>query len=215
MAEAALVALMGSRIVELNPDFWPAMWEFARLAPRLMWGLPRWMSPKPWKIRSEFHAMCRRYLDAGDREFDWDGPDVDAEWEPLYGSRMARELISWSKKNLSPETTAGMVATFVFGTNANLVPMSLWAMMELIADPELYRAVREECLAASSVDLVTGERTFDPQSLLAKPLLQSVYIETLRLHISINVTREVTQAIKLDGHLLIPGSLIQAPSQIG
>ncbi|OQD61338.1 hypothetical protein PENPOL_c017G07004 [Penicillium polonicum] len=215
MAEAALVALMGSRIVELNPDFWPAMWEFARLAPRLMWGLPRWMSPKPWKIRSEFHGMCRKYLDAGDREFDWNGPDVDAEWEPLYGSRMARELISWSKKNLSPETTAGMVATFVFGTNANSVPMSLWAMMELIADPELYRAVREECLAASSVDLVTGERTFDPQSLLAKPLLQSVYIETLRLHISINVTREVTQPIKLDGHLLTPGSLIQAPSQIG
>ena len=93
--------------------------------------------------------------------------------------------------------------------------MSLWAMMELIADPELYRAVREECLAASSVDLVTGERTFDPQSLLAMPLLQSVYIETLRLHISINVTREVTQPIKLDGHLLTPGSLIQAPSQIG
>jgi cytochrome P450 len=93
--------------------------------------------------------------------------------------------------------------------------MSTWAMMELIADPALYKAVREECLAASTADPVTGERTFDTQKLLGMPLLQSVYIETLRLHVSINVTREVTQPITLDGYLLKPGALIQAPSQIG
>lgn len=215
MAEAALVALMGSRIVEINPDFWPAMWEFARLAPRLMWGLPRWVNPRPWEIREQFHHMCRRYLDSAESEFDWNGPDVDAEWEPHYGSRMARELIGWANQNLSPETTAGMVATFIFGTNANSVPMSTWAMMEIIADPELYRAVREECLAASTVDASTGQRVFNPQKLLSMPLLQSVYIETLRLHVSINVTRQVTQSLTLDGHVLTPGSLIQAPSQIG
>ncbi|KAL4971840.1 cytochrome P450 [Aspergillus desertorum] len=215
MAEAALVALMGSRIVKLNPGFWPAMWEFARLAPRLMWGLPRWVNPKPWEIREQFHGMCRRYLDSAEKEFDWNGPDADSEWEPHYGSRMARELIGWAKNNLSPETTAGMVATFIFGTNANSVPLSTWAMMELIADPELYKAVHEECMAASTVDPATGERIFNPQKLLGMPLLQSVYIETLRLHVSINVTREVTQPITLDGHLLTPGSLIQAPSQIG
>jgi cytochrome P450 len=93
--------------------------------------------------------------------------------------------------------------------------MSTWAMMELIADSQLYRAVREECLAASTADPITGQRTFDPQKLLSMPLLQSVYTETLRLHISINVTREVTQPITLDGYLLTTGSLIQAPSQIG
>lgn len=215
MAEAALVALMGPRILELNPDFWPAMWEFARFAPRLMWGLPSWLNPQPWRVRHDFHAMCRRYVDSAAREFDWSGPDVGAEWEPHYGSRMARELVAWATKNLSPETTAGMVATFIFGTNANSVPISMWAMMELIADPELYRSVREECLAASTADPATGQRTFDSQKLFSMPLLQSVYIETLRLHVSINVTREVTQPITLDGYLLTPGSLIQAPSQIG
>ncbi|KAL4914781.1 cytochrome P450 [Aspergillus aurantiobrunneus] len=215
MAEAALVALMGPRLVELNPGFWPAMWEFARLAPRLMWGLPRWLNPKPWEVREQFHAMCRRYVDAAASEFDPNGPDADAEWEPHYGSRMARELVGWAMKNLSPETTAGMVATFIFGTNANSVPMSTWAMMELIADPALYNAVRDECLAASTTDAATGQRVFNPQKLLAMPLLQSLYIETLRLHVSINVTRQVTQPISLDGHLLTAGSLIQAPSQIG
>ncbi|CAG8895705.1 unnamed protein product [Penicillium egyptiacum] len=139
--------------------------------------------------------MCRRYLDAGDREFDWNGPDVDTEWEPFMGLGWLGSRLLGRRMNLSPETTAGMVATVVFGTNANSVPMLLWAMMELIADPELYRAVREECLAASSVDLVSRERIFDPRSLLSKPLLQS--------------------PIDLDGHLLPPGSLIQAPSQIG
>lgn len=93
--------------------------------------------------------------------------------------------------------------------------MSTWAMMELIADPELYQAVREECLAASTANSITGQRTFDSQKLLSMPILQSVYIETLRLHISINVTREVTEPMTLDGYLLTAGSLIQAPCQIG
>ena len=88
-------------------------------------------------------------------------------------------------------------------------------MMELIADPKLYSAVREECLAASTADPISGERTFNIQKLLSMPLLQSVYLETLRLHVSINVTREVTQSITLDGYHLTAGSLIQAPSQIG
>lgn len=215
MAEAALVALMGPRLTELNPDFWPAMWEFARLAPQLMWGLPEWINPAPWRIRKKFHAMCRKYVDATAREFDPHGPDADAKWEPTYGSRMARELLGWARNNLSAETTAGMVATFIFGTNANSVPMSTWAMMELIADPELFKAVRQECLDSSSVDPVTNERQFDSQKLLSMPLMQSIYIETLRLHVSINVTREVTQDITLDGYTLSPGALIQAPSQIG
>ncbi|OLN93262.1 Cholesterol 7-alpha-monooxygenase 3 [Colletotrichum chlorophyti] len=215
MAEAALVALMGPRLLELNPGFWPAMWEFARLAPQLMWGLPKWVNPKPWKIRDEFHAMCRRYIDAASKDSQSREIDENSKWEPCYGSRMARELVKWASENLSLETTAGMVATFIFGTNANSVPMSLWAMMELIADPELYQAVREECIAASTADPITGQRTFELEKLMSMPLLQSVYIETLRLHVSINVTREVTQPITLDGHLLASGSLIQAPSQIG
>ena len=215
MAEAALVALMGKHIVELNPGFWAAMWEFARLAPQLMWGLPSIINPAPLKIRKEFHDMCRKYVDAAKKNFDWDGPNSNAEWEPHYGSRMARELVSWATEHLSPETTAGMCATFIFGTNANSVPMSTWALMELLADPELFQAVKTECLEASSVDPATGKRVFDSQKLFSMPLLQSVYIEVLRLHVSINVTREVTQNITLDGYELSPGSLIQAPSQIG
>ncbi|KAL5052316.1 hypothetical protein BDW71DRAFT_193674 [Aspergillus fruticulosus] len=215
MADAALEAFMGPHLVRLNPGFWETMWEFAHLAPQLMWGLPKWVNRKPWQVRDRFHAMCRRWLDFAAREFDGDGPQADAEWEPYYGSRMARELIRWASSSLSIETAAGMVATVIFATNANSVPMCTWAMMEIIADSDLHRAVRDECLAASTADPVTGARTFDAQKLLSMPLLQSLYIETLRLHISINITREVTQPITLDGYRLSAGSLIQAPSQIG
>ncbi|RDW68921.1 cytochrome P450 [Aspergillus mulundensis] len=217
MADAALEAFMGPHLVRLNPGFWDTMWEFAHLAPQLMWGLPKWMNRKPWQVRDRFHAMCRRWLDFAAGEWDRNGPDAnaDAEWEPCYGSRMARELIRWASSSLSIETAAGMVATIVFATNANSVPMCTWAMMEIIADPELHRAVRDECLAASNADPVTGARTFNAQKLLSMPLLQSLYVETLRLHISINITREVTQPITLDGYRLSAGSFIQAPSQIG
>lgn len=87
--------------------------------------------------------------------------------------------------------------------------------MAMIADPQLCQAVQEEAMAASTANPSTGQRTFNPQKLLSMPLLQSVYTETLRLHVSINVTREVTQPVTLDGYRLATGSLIQAPSQIG
>jgi cytochrome P450 len=57
-------------------------------------------------------------------------------------------------------------------------------------------------------------RRLDLKKLMGLPLLQSIYIEVLRLHVSINVTREVTQDMVLDGYLLKKGHMIQAPSMI-
>jgi hypothetical protein len=50
--------------------------------------------------------------------------------------------------------------------------------------------------------------------MLSLPLLQSVYAEALRLHVSINITREIMEPMTLDGYNLEKGALLQAPSEL-
>ncbi|KAI5927547.1 cytochrome P450 [Camillea tinctor] len=215
MSESALTTFMGDRILELNPGFMNAMWKFILTAAELPWGLPRWMNPRPWRNRDQFHAMTRKYLESAWENFDWNGPDADADWEPHFGSRAAREIAKWMKETLSLETSAGLAAAFIFGTNANAVRMAMWGMIELIKDPSLYGAVREEinsnCLR---LDPDTGARSLDAFKMLKLPILQSIYVETLRLHVSVNVTREVIESMPLDNYNVERGALLQAPSQL-
>lgn len=86
--------------------------------------------------------------------------------------------------------------------------------MEVAKDPILFDAVRKEALSAYVTNPETGQRILDIPKLLALPLLQSVYAESLRLHVSINVTREIITPVTLNGHQLQKGALIQAPTEL-
>ena len=86
--------------------------------------------------------------------------------------------------------------------------------MELARDPALLKQVREEVMTTIHVDPATGQRTLNSQKLVTIPLLQSIYIEAMRLHVSMNITREIVEPIELDNHILEKGSLLQAPSEI-
>ena len=81
-------------------------------------------------------------------------------------------------------------------------------------DPSLWEAIREEAEPCFTVDPATGGRTIDIPMLLTLPLLQSVYIEALRCHVAVNVTREViAESMAMAGHELRRHSLVQAPTQ--
>jgi len=97
--------------------------------------------------------------------------------------------------------------------NANTVPISAWAVIELARDPELQRALREEVETTLMMDN-EGRCVVDRQKMLALPLLQSVFVEVMRLHVSINITREVVQPLEIEGYRLPPGTVLQAPTEI-
>lgn len=86
--------------------------------------------------------------------------------------------------------------------------------MELARDPSLFARVREEVRGAETIDPDTGSRTLDISKLLLCPVLQAVFTETLRLHMSFNVLRQVKQPVTIDGHKLEQGAMLQAPMQV-
>lgn len=86
--------------------------------------------------------------------------------------------------------------------------------MEIIKDPSLLQAVRDEVATVTTTDPETGSPSIDSQKLVALPLLQSIFTETLRLRINFNIMRDVKQPTRLDGHTIPRGSLLQAPMQV-
>jgi len=85
--------------------------------------------------------------------------------------------------------------------------------MEIIKDPLLFRQVHGEVTSVCVVD-EQGNSSIEVGRLMSLPLLQSIYAEVLRLHVSINVTRELTGNITLGGYSLEKGSVIQAATEI-
>ncbi|KAK0614725.1 cytochrome P450 [Immersiella caudata] len=195
---------------------WSETLVYTTVLQNLVWGLPKWMNRKAWKARDRLHAATAKYLYPTVDNFDWDSSSATADWEPVFGSRANREVIRWMREDgFAAQTIAGAVSTlFIFGSNGNTTPTVAWMLMEIVKRPELLQQVRDEVLTAYVTHPHTGERSIDAQMLLALPLLQSVYIEGLRLHVSLNVTREVVGPLTLEGYELEKGAILQAPTDI-
>ncbi|CDM29517.1 hypothetical protein DTO013E5_5153 [Penicillium roqueforti] len=215
MAESAIISLFGSEIIDLNPGFIDCYWEFDEIAGTLVWGLPKFLQRRSVAIKDRLHTMTRKHIDSAWEHFDWNGPDAESKWEPHFGSRLSRETAKWlSEGGFSNQAAAGHTLASLFGLNGNTVPVTTWAMIELIKDRTLFEAVRTEAMEAYITDTNTGAKRIDAQKLINLPLLQSLYIEIMRLHVSFNVTRKVMQPIQVDGYMIEKGALLQTCSQI-
>lgn len=86
--------------------------------------------------------------------------------------------------------------------------------MEVCADADLIKALREEVETTYHLNHKTGGKELDVEMLTALPLLTSVYTETLRLHMSFNVLRNVEESFELDGYRISKGCLVQVPTLV-
>ncbi|KAI0886387.1 putative cytochrome P450 [Annulohypoxylon maeteangense] len=215
MFESAIESLFGSQILHLNPDLIKCYWEFDEVAGVLVWGLPRFMSRRPYKVRERLHRMALRHLESSWENFDWNGPERESDWEPHFGSRFSRETAKWFKEaGFSNRTASGHTTATMFGLNGNTLPLTAWALMEIIQDPKLFRETRNEVSQSFVIDEETNKLHIDIRKLLSLPLLSSIYIEVLRMHVSFNATRMAQQDIHMGGYHISKGSIIQSPSQI-
>jgi hypothetical protein len=108
-------ALIGPRVFELHPDFIDTFWEFDSIIFSLSMGLPPWINPKPKKVQARYFAMIKQYLGDAWKNYDWEGPDADSDWEPHFGARISREIAKWNKNDgFCDQTAAGFLGTLLF-----------------------------------------------------------------------------------------------------
>lgn len=86
--------------------------------------------------------------------------------------------------------------------------------MEIINDPSLLEVIRQEVSEACCFNPETGDLSIDNNKIVALPILQSVYTECMRLHVSYMANRKVLLPTTLDGYHLGPGSLIQTDTEM-
>ncbi|KAI1654489.1 putative cytochrome P450 [Daldinia decipiens] len=218
MMTAATNSVLGPRIIEVNPGFEDAFWQYEKAVETLAFGLPSWLNREGVRARDRFSAMCLKWYKLADQEFDWDNSKshegVPLDLEPVFGSQISRGLAQWSRSfGFSADSVGAVYALFLFGLHANTIPLCAWIMMELIKDPSLFQAVKREVCEAEITGSLVSEK-LDYQKLASLPLLQSVYTEALRLHVDVLITRTSTEPVTIAGYTLPKGSVVQAPTGV-
>lgn len=111
----AITTLFGPNILALNPDFLDVFWDFDSYVALLGFGCPQWLYAKPYQASDRYLDRIAKYVEAGLKNFDWDGPGVEAQWEPHFGTRITRELAKWlTDSGFRRKSVAGALGTLLF-----------------------------------------------------------------------------------------------------
>lgn len=218
MFTASTTAFMGSKVLELCPNWASDFWTFDSDMLKLFYGLPRFLS-------KDVHAALERLLDAGEEwhsaareNFDADAVK-DLDWEPWYGCRFLRERqVMYEKAGLSARGSVSPDVGFLFGLSSNAIPATTWTLCHILTSAD------QTLLPELTAELTSSQRadgSLDINKLVQLPLLSSIYSETLRMYVDALVTRTVNQTFILPsshvghpGHLLEKGNIAMAPSYL-
>ncbi|KAK3682774.1 cytochrome P450 [Podospora appendiculata] len=195
-------AIAGSKLLELYPGLVDDLPRFQSYVPKFLQLLPRWLIPeafrvrdrllggiKAWHVHAHQHSDCNRL-----------GPD-DPEWEPYFGIKLVRRRQQYALelKEMTADARAAEDLGLLFASTANMTPAAFWLIFEALKDPILQSRLKAEVsasLRAPPPESTNGEGNdkshdtpFDIATLLAQPLLQSAYAESLRLFVSVLVSR--------------------------
>ena len=72
--------------------------------------------------------------------------------------------------------------------------------------------LRTEVTSAAIIDSATTRWSFDLSKLVVLPLLNSFYLEVMRMHNSLTVTRPLIADVEIAGYTLKQGNRVMAPS---
>ena len=214
MLRASTAALMGSAMVDLNPTFVTDYWAFDEA---LLLGRPDRADARELGTRARFLEAVTRYIDAMQetvvRRL---SSDDDPEERTSLPSRLFDAHLRTLRTQMSgtsPARQAHHLAPLVWATATNAVPTTAWILVSLLQRPSLLPALRKEI--ASAVPQRGDEQhpvSFELDQLGRLPLLNSFYLEVLRVYTSVTVTRKLVQDIEIGGWTLRKSNFVMAPS---
>ncbi|OHE96909.1 hypothetical protein CORC01_07876 [Colletotrichum orchidophilum] len=195
---AEVEALYGRHIFKLYPSFCKDFWAFYDAFPVVSRGSPRWMYPSQYRSRdrmlenlSAWRGWCNSNSDHADAELG------NAESDPVWGTRYVRNMVRrYEDLGFSDAGTSSVILGFLFVTTANTIPAACWVILHTLLDQSLAARLRRELGIRDK-----GEATpVDCTALSSAPLLNSVYRETLRLHVAGAIGRKsVGAGLRLHG----------------
>ncbi|KAK0125683.1 hypothetical protein ONS95_000314 [Cadophora gregata] len=190
--KASTTALCGPTLFKLNPELTDDFWEFDVHMPMLFKNLPRWVIPRAFAIRDKLKASISKWHAYAEERFDHEDEALQKlEWEELFGTRLmrSRHVEFLAVDGFNEDAAAASDLGMLWGTNANIIPMIGWEMIDILIRPELLAQVREEITSITGPSAKGSDIESHMPKLLASPLLQSIYSEELRLRNGVLVQR--------------------------
>ncbi|KAK4098669.1 cytochrome P450 [Parathielavia hyrcaniae] len=178
MFRASCRAMLGERLLELCPDFSRDFWEFDKHLLTYLRRTPRWMAARAYAARDQVLASLKEWYTHARSQLDYRDPALaGVDYEPIWGARLIRTRAEkFDKAGFSLDGCVSMDLGFLWAGTANVIPATLWVLLNVLLSENLTGRVMaefEECL-----DEVTG--LFDVAALCSKPLLNGIYLESLR-----------------------------------
>ncbi|KAL0934666.1 nacht and ankyrin domain protein [Colletotrichum truncatum] len=180
--KAEVEALYGKHLFSVCPSFCEDFWEFYEAFPIISRGLPKWLFPSQYRKRDKLLAHFQCWRRRCHQLFDWtDDNLVNCDYEPIWGTHYIRRMVRRHEKlGFSDEGISTVMLGYLFVTTANTIPAATWMILHTFLDKPLLSRMRHELS-------INGSETALPRdavNLGSAPLLNSVYRETLRLHIA-------------------------------
>jgi hypothetical protein len=206
-------SIFGSYILEVYPNIGDDFFAFDSGFLKIVYGTPKFLA-------GDVYAALKRLLKGTERWLNEALPKLDGqldpingpEWEPYLGCRLEKaRQNSFDEAGLSMKAKASQEVGLLFGVTSNAIPATGWMLFHIIMSPQdLLPRVLSEISTAQNPN-----GTLNIPKLTALPLFLSIYTETLRMYVAVNVTREIHADFVIDGHLLKKGNTIMAPSWLG
>ncbi|EXA39522.1 hypothetical protein NW761_007559 [Fusarium oxysporum] len=198
IARTATISVFGTDFVEIYPDIWPHLWVFNDAFHSLAMGVPVW-APFPSSQRArialgrlltfmrEYHTELDKFLSDEEPATKWQ------DFHTISPLVRARTEV-YRKHGLPIDVRAAFDVALLWATTVNSTSLISWSLFELYQDPVLLSQIREQI--TPFVKIVQPKNDFggavwippqvqklDLEGLVTKcPLLQGVYLETLRLY---------------------------------
>nr|POE73016.1 cholesterol 7-alpha-monooxygenase [Quercus suber] len=222
MFTASVTALLGEKLLQMYPDYCKDFYGFDNDFMSFIFELPSFVMGDGVKRRKRIFDNLEKWSLAMHEQSG--GAPVDPEgpaWEPLFGSRLNRaRQLDYKNRNLNTRTGAALDLGITFALGSNAVPATGWMLMNVLnpdGDATLLPRLLTELRAAEQED-----GSIDVPTLIAQPLLQSLWTETLRLYtdvlVSRNLPEDLTVPLDEDGKrelVMKKGSNVFAPSWVG
>ncbi|KAL9122095.1 MAG: hypothetical protein Q9187_001355 [Circinaria calcarea] len=188
---AVLESMCGPTLRKINPNFMQDLKDYHYGQPKRSKCIPEWMMPQAYAIRrkilsniKEWHATARKKTKDNniiqDKDFDsWWGSDFMKDRQGVFEGIKEFDYEAYASSDL------GLIWT----ANTNIVPSTMWMILETFKNPITLARVRNELETSFSNDDAVLQMKFDSQTTQALPLLKSVYAETLRLRIHVYAVR--------------------------
>ncbi|KAF2750153.1 cytochrome P450 [Sporormia fimetaria CBS 119925] len=193
---------------QLEQEFWEHDSNIGFFANRI----PRWLSPKPYRVRDRCYRAFEQWRAKAFQKAEKEGGEIPL-WSRHAGFKIntVRNSVFQRFEEWTEWARASSDFSLMFGVNSNTVKVSFWYFAETWRNKELFPEALEEVNKSMTVDR-SGNRRFDVEKLISSPLLESIFMETLRMYVALFVMRETTRDAELGNKLVPAGSTVLVSS---